>query len=164
MDELINLGYMLFFMGGRTMFFIAGGLLCGIIAAIIASSKNRSAFGWFILGCVFNIIAILFVGFMPALSASPRPVTATASTIPLAQETSSENITEFKNSLPEEFQNYVYIFKGTGVAFDLQNSRVYLKQDGTSRVYQKSAIREIQSKLELPISIMVRVADLDHPL
>lgn len=47
MQDLINFGNLFFFMGGRAMFFIAGGLICGIIAAIIASSKERSAFGWF---------------------------------------------------------------------------------------------------------------------
>lgn len=47
LEDLINFGHFLFFMGGRAMFFIAGGLICGIIAAIIASSKERSAFCWF---------------------------------------------------------------------------------------------------------------------
>jgi len=36
-------------------------MLFGIVCAIIASSKNRSAFGWFVLGVLFGPLSILFI-------------------------------------------------------------------------------------------------------
>lgn len=34
-------------------------LICAVIAAAIASSKGRSGFGWFLLGCLFSVVAVL---------------------------------------------------------------------------------------------------------
>lgn len=169
MQDLMNLGYLLFFMGGRAMFFIAGGLVCGIIAAIIASSKNRSAFGWFLLGCMFNIIAILFVGFMPALKQAPTNASTTVTYRPLPPKSQPKN-SEFNKSLPEEFQNYGYLLEETGVAFDIENERLFLKNGDTHKIYQKSEIRDIQSNMHdlqqwsAGGNIMVRIADVEHPL
>lgn len=39
-------------------------LLMGIICAMIAASKNRSGFGWFILGCLFGPLAVLCAAVM----------------------------------------------------------------------------------------------------
>lgn len=36
-------------------------LVCGVICAVIAGSKNRSGIGWFFLGCLLNIIAIIII-------------------------------------------------------------------------------------------------------
>lgn len=48
-------------------------LAFGVLAAVIASSKNRSFIGWLLLGCVFGIFALAAVAFMPALeAAAPR--------------------------------------------------------------------------------------------
>lgn len=170
---LINL--LMIMTGGYGMFFIAGGLICGIIAAIIASHKGRSAFGWFLLGCFLNVIGILFIGFMPAITQQDRqqaqqPVSPTITTTPLPQKTASEKIGEFQQSVPAEFRNYVYYYAGSGVAFDVQGGRLFLRQGDTAKLYPKSAIREFQSKTECADGtssgpgIMVRVADLDHPL
>lgn len=43
-------------------------VVCGIAAAVVAASKNRSGFGWFALGVLLGPFALLMVGFMPALS------------------------------------------------------------------------------------------------
>lgn len=43
----------------------------GIIAACIASVKNRSTVGWFFLGLLFGLIGVLIVGVLP--SAAPGP-------------------------------------------------------------------------------------------
>lgn len=40
-------------------------IICGIGAAIIAGSKNRSAIGWLFGGILLGPIGILIVGFMP---------------------------------------------------------------------------------------------------
>lgn len=58
------------------IFFVVGfWLLCGIGAAMIAQSKGRSGFGWFIAGVLFGPLALLTVGFMapgrPATEVSP---------------------------------------------------------------------------------------------
>jgi hypothetical protein len=42
-------------------------IICGIAAAVVASSKGRSGFGWFILGVALGPFALLMVGFMPKL-------------------------------------------------------------------------------------------------
>jgi len=34
-------------------------LLCGIAAAVVASSKKRSKFGWFLMGMIFGPLGIL---------------------------------------------------------------------------------------------------------
>ena len=48
--------------------------LCGIGAAMIASSKNRSGCGWFGAGILLGPIAILIVGFMAAGEAPTKNV------------------------------------------------------------------------------------------
>lgn len=39
---------------------------CGIAAAVVASSKNRSGTAWFFLGILLGPLALLMVGFMPS--------------------------------------------------------------------------------------------------
>ena len=71
-------------------------LICGIGAAAIASSKRRSAVGWFFIGVLIGPLALLIVGFMaapepaPVVPASrslpppsPRPMTREADETPL---------------------------------------------------------------------------------
>lgn len=53
-------------------------ILCGVFTAIIASNKGKSGLGWLVMGLIFGIFALLFVGFMP-----PSPKEAP----PLAQQT-----------------------------------------------------------------------------
>ena len=36
-------------------------IACGVACAVIASNKNRSAFGWFILGLLFPLIALIVI-------------------------------------------------------------------------------------------------------
>lgn len=43
-------------------------LICGAFTAVVASSKGRAGAGWFVLGFLFGPIALLAVGFMPALA------------------------------------------------------------------------------------------------
>ena len=48
------------------MLFVIIWVACGIGAAAIASSKNKSAGGWLFLGLLLGPLAILIVGFMKA--------------------------------------------------------------------------------------------------
>lgn len=38
---------------------------CAIFSAIVAKSKNRSAFAWFLAGLFFNLVALLAIVGMP---------------------------------------------------------------------------------------------------
>lgn len=49
------------------VFFIFVWLTVAGFTAMIASSKGRSGFGWFVLGALFGILALLAVGFMPPI-------------------------------------------------------------------------------------------------
>lgn len=40
---------------------IAVALVCGVACAVIASNKNRSGFGWFILGFMFPLISLIVI-------------------------------------------------------------------------------------------------------
>ena len=42
----------------------------GIVCAVVAASKNRSVFGWFILGMLFSLLALLVLACLPSLSDS----------------------------------------------------------------------------------------------
>ncbi len=42
-----------------------------ILCAVIAGSKGRSAFGWFILGALFGILALIAIACMPSLKRAP---------------------------------------------------------------------------------------------
>jgi len=57
---------------------------CAIVSAVIASSKGRSGGGWFILGAIFGIFALVAVAFMPAV-AKPEPAAGTAKPEPSGQ-------------------------------------------------------------------------------
>lgn len=49
-----------------------------IACAIVASNKGRSGFGWFILGLLFSLIALLIVLVLPSITEdadTPRPDT-----------------------------------------------------------------------------------------
>lgn len=39
---------------------------CAVVCAIVASSKGRSGFGWFVLGALFSIFALLLVIVLPS--------------------------------------------------------------------------------------------------
>lgn len=41
-------------------------LISAVVAAAVASSKGRSAFGWFLLGCLISVFAVLFVAVLPS--------------------------------------------------------------------------------------------------
>lgn len=44
-------------------------MLCGVFSAIIASSKNRSGFGWFLIGLFFGPFGFT-VAALPALTSN----------------------------------------------------------------------------------------------
>lgn len=48
------------------MEFLVIWLICAVAAAAIASSKGRSGFGWFILGCISGIFAVIVVACLPS--------------------------------------------------------------------------------------------------
>ena len=47
-------------------------VLSAIVTAIVASSKGRSTFGWFVLGCLISIFALILVALLPSLKAPPQ--------------------------------------------------------------------------------------------
>lgn len=53
--------------------------LCAIVSAVVASSKGRAAFGWFVLGCLISFFAIFLVAVLPTVKArdpnAPSPDT-----------------------------------------------------------------------------------------
>jgi len=52
--------------GREIMTYVIIWLICGFGCAAIASSKNKSAFGWFFLGVLLGPLGILIIGFMKA--------------------------------------------------------------------------------------------------
>ena len=48
--------------------FIVQGLICGGFSAFIAGQKNRSSAGWFGLGMLFGIFALIGIAAVPKLS------------------------------------------------------------------------------------------------
>jgi hypothetical protein len=52
--------------------FITFWLICGLIAAVIASAKNRNALGWLALGVLFAP-SVLIVAVLPKLPPGPPP-------------------------------------------------------------------------------------------
>lgn len=46
-------------------------LVCAVVCAIIGSSKGRTGFGWFLLGLVFGIFALILVACLPSLKPVP---------------------------------------------------------------------------------------------
>lgn len=53
------------------MGFVVFWLVMGVICAVVALAKGRSAIGWFLMGCLFGPLALLFAA---AMSAAPRPL------------------------------------------------------------------------------------------
>ena len=49
-------------------------VMCAITAAVIAGGKQRSAFGWFLLGLLFSVFAVVMVAFLPRAEPEPLPV------------------------------------------------------------------------------------------
>jgi Na+/melibiose symporter-like transporter len=48
------------------MTFFSIWFICAIVAAIVASSRGRSGFGWFLIGCIIGIFAIILVALLPS--------------------------------------------------------------------------------------------------
>lgn len=46
-------------------------VLCGIASAVIANAKNRSAFGWFILGLLLGVLGLLIIAVLPQQAPLP---------------------------------------------------------------------------------------------
>lgn len=55
-------------------------IVCGVFAAVIASSKGRNFFGWLILGLLFGILALLAAGFMPKVEREQKTPDASPNT------------------------------------------------------------------------------------
>jgi len=53
---------------------------CAIITTIVASSKGRSGFGWFILSIFFGFFALLLVALLPSLKKDAIPNGVSAET------------------------------------------------------------------------------------
>lgn len=46
-------------------------LIFGVVCALIANSKGRSAFGWLLLGTLFSLIALIVLVLLPSLKTDP---------------------------------------------------------------------------------------------
>ncbi len=57
-----------------TVVFLIGRLLVGVICAAVASRKNRSAFGWFCLGLLFGLTALLIIACLEPYRDQPRVI------------------------------------------------------------------------------------------
>lgn len=42
-------------------------IVIAVVTAIVASSRGRHGFGWFLLGCLFSIFALILVALLPSL-------------------------------------------------------------------------------------------------
>jgi len=49
------------------MEFIVVWIICAIVCAVIAPSKNRSAGGWFFIGLLIGVFGIVLVVVLPAI-------------------------------------------------------------------------------------------------
>ncbi|MGR3494093.1 hypothetical protein [Citreimonas sp.] len=50
-------------------------LICAVVTAIIASSKGRSGFGWFLIGAVIGVFGIILIACLPSLAEEkPAPI------------------------------------------------------------------------------------------
>lgn len=56
-------------------------LLCAVAAAVIASAKGRSGFGWLLLGMLIGIFAVIIVACLPNLKAQVFAMTAPDGTV-----------------------------------------------------------------------------------
>jgi uncharacterized membrane protein YeaQ/YmgE (transglycosylase-associated protein family) len=57
------------------MGFLVLWIIFGVVTGVIAASKGRSGFGWFLIGCVLGIFGLILVAVMPSLK--PQAVTVT---------------------------------------------------------------------------------------
>lgn len=60
------------------MEYFVAWLLISIVTAIAASSRGRSAFGWFLIACFLNLLALILVLVLPNLKTEaekPNPKT-----------------------------------------------------------------------------------------
>ena len=46
-------------------------VMCAVTAAVIAGGKQRSVFGWFLLGLLFSVFAVVMVAFLPRAERRP---------------------------------------------------------------------------------------------
>jgi Na+/melibiose symporter-like transporter len=49
------------------MEFVFFWLLFAVLTAIVASSKGRSGFGWFLVGCILGILGLILVAILPSV-------------------------------------------------------------------------------------------------
>ncbi|MAM95710.1 zinc ribbon domain-containing protein [Parvibaculum sp.] len=59
-------------------------LLFAGAAAVVASNKGRSGAGWFLLGAVFGLFALIVVAVLPNLKAEARDVATAAAVAAIA--------------------------------------------------------------------------------
>lgn len=56
--------------------FLIVWLICGVLCAVVAGSKNRSSGGWFVIGCLTGILGLIAAAGVaavdPSTPAKPR--------------------------------------------------------------------------------------------
>ena len=61
------------------VFLVVTWILCGVTAAVIASSRNRDVTGWSMLGCLLGVFALIMVLALPAAHKEQPPEPSPAS-------------------------------------------------------------------------------------
>lgn len=51
--------------------------ICAVVTGVVASSKGRSGFGWFLLGCLISFFALILVALLPSKKAPPQTAAPT---------------------------------------------------------------------------------------
>ncbi len=71
------------------LIYLTAGLVIGAFSSFIANEKNRNGLNWFLLGIVFNIIAMLALIAVPAL---PENKAKTKETFSYSAHNSKSNL------------------------------------------------------------------------
>jgi MFS family permease len=58
------------------------GIVCGSFCAFIANEKNRDGLGWFLLGLIFGIFALIAIASVPRLEKQEHEVKTEATPAP----------------------------------------------------------------------------------
>ncbi len=51
--------------------------ICAVVTGIVASSRGRSGFGWFLLGCLISFLALILVALLPSKKTPPQTAATT---------------------------------------------------------------------------------------
>jgi hypothetical protein len=61
-------------------------VICGIVSAVIANAKGRSVVGWFFLGLIFGVLAVIIIACLRSNQASMTDVLAAQKLIEMSND------------------------------------------------------------------------------